>query len=296
MSSLNKLLCKALCFTLALAACRSGSDKESANGHTPNDKAITWVEGPAGKLCTYTVGSGSVPIVFVHSLAGEWQQWLHQLYHLGEDRQTIAFDMRGHGRSVRGTELAYDHEGMVADLAALVEHFGLKRFVLVGHSFGGSVCAAYAGAHPDQVAGLLFVDTAGDQRQAPKEQVQQFIAQVESEKYPDVMLTYWNQLLVHSQEEVKKRVISAMQATQKEAITGAVKSMQKFDIVSALNNYSGPMLAIISDLNQQPYSLHHVVPNLPHKMMSGTGHWLQMDRPEEFNEMMDAFLLKIEKQ
>ena len=123
-------------------ACSQNSEEHTEK--TPNDKAVVWIDGPSGKLCTYSAGAGGLPVVFVHSLAGDWQQWLAQIHHVSESRQAIAFDMRGHGKSVRNPELDYSVGAQASDLAAVVDYYGLEKLVLVGNSFGGSVCAAYA--------------------------------------------------------------------------------------------------------------------------------------------------------
>ncbi|HEX9704157.1 MAG TPA: hypothetical protein VGA20_02785 [Gemmatimonadales bacterium] len=42
--------------------------------------------------------------------------------------------------------------------------------------------------------------------------------------------------------------------------------------------------------NEGPSTLHALVPSLPLRRVTGTGHWLQMDKPDEINTMMDGFL------
>ena len=47
-------------------------------------------------------------------------------------------------------------------------------------------------------------------------------------------------------------------------------------------------------MNNLPYSLHRLVPELSTRLMPGTGHWLMMDRPETFNHIADEFLEEVE--
>ena len=47
-------------------------------------------------------------------------------------------------------------------------------------------------------------------------------------------------------------------------------------------------------MNSLPYSLHNLVSGLPVRLMTGTGHWLMMDRPEVFNALLDEFLAEVE--
>ena len=56
-----------------------------------------------------------------------------------------------------------------------------------------------------------------------------------------------------------------------------------------------PRLSIISDLNRLPYSLHNLLPDLPVSLMTGTGHWVMMDRPEAFNRLLDEFVEEVEE-
>ena len=122
----------------------------------------TQVTGPAGALEVDDGGRGGLPVVLVHSLAGNSTHWTAQLEHLRRDRRAVALDLRGHGRSEPPKDGDYTIAAMAGDIAAVVDTLGLDRFVLVGHSMGGGVALAYAGAHPDRVAGLVLVDPIGD--------------------------------------------------------------------------------------------------------------------------------------
>jgi pimeloyl-ACP methyl ester carboxylesterase len=44
-------------------------------------------------------GAGSVPVIFIHSLAGNTRQWSAQLDHIRKTRRAIALDLRGHGQT-----------------------------------------------------------------------------------------------------------------------------------------------------------------------------------------------------
>ncbi|MHA1964047.1 MAG: alpha/beta fold hydrolase, partial [Candidatus Thorarchaeota archaeon] len=117
-------------------------------------------------------GDGSLPVVFVHSLAGNTQQWSAQLRHIRTTRRGIALDLRGHGQSSSPENDDYAIDSMAQDIQMVIDQLGIQRFILVGHSLGGSVAVAYAGAYPQRVAGLLLVDPSGDSTQMPVEEVQ----------------------------------------------------------------------------------------------------------------------------
>jgi len=63
----------------------------------------------------------------------------------------------------------------------------------------------------------------------------------------------------------------------------------RFDPTTALLRYRGPALAVVTPANDAPFSLHRVG-RLPHRVVEGTGHWIQLDRPVEFARLLDGFL------
>ncbi len=101
-------------------------------------------------------------IVFVHGYAGCAETWEHQLNYFSKTYRVVAPDLRGHGQS-DAPYTKYTMPEMVADLYAISQHLGLPEvFTLIGHSFGGSICAEYANAHPEQLERLVLIATAGE--------------------------------------------------------------------------------------------------------------------------------------
>ena len=235
-------------------------------------------------------GAGSVPVVFVHSLAGNTQQWAAQLSHIRTTRRAIALDLRGHGQSSSPENGDYAIDAMARDVQAVIDQSGIERFIMVGHSMGGSVAGAYAGAYPERVAGLLLVDPSGDSTQMPVEEMQQYLGALESEAYSSVIEGYWSQILAGSTETTQAKVMQDLRATPKATVVGVFKELFKYNPAPALERYAGPKLSVITAINETPFSVHNLVSNLPYKMITGTGHWLQLDKPEEFNRIMDDFL------
>jgi pimeloyl-ACP methyl ester carboxylesterase len=97
--------------------------------------------------------------MLVHGLATNMAFWFPQLLPaLARDYQVTAYDLRGHGRSGMPAS-GYGIEDMVSDLNALLQHQGVNRVHLIGHSYGGDVALNYAVAHPDRVISLTIADT-----------------------------------------------------------------------------------------------------------------------------------------
>ena len=99
-------------------------------------------------------------IVFLHGFPQFWYMWRDQLLEFSKDYLAVAPDMRGYNTSSKPEEIEqYQPQHMVEDLRALVEdHFGRKKFILVGHDWGGVVAYPFASTHPDLVEKLIIIN------------------------------------------------------------------------------------------------------------------------------------------
>lgn len=251
------------------------------------------IPGPAGALVVDVGGhsaSESFPVVLVHSLAGNSSHWAVQLQHLRPHRQAIAVDLRGHGRSEPPRDGNYTIAAMAGDVAAVVDTLKLGRFVLVGHSMGGGVALTYAGGHPERVAGLVLVDPIGDGTQIPAAEARAFLSGFES-NYDTASRKHWS-TVGGADSTVRSRLMANLQDTPQEAVVQGLRSVMEFDPLPALERYQGPMLSVVTPYNDQPFSLHRLGKGFPHLVVQDTGHWIQLDKPDEFNHMLDDFLEK----
>ena len=91
-------------------------------------------------------GSGQ-PIVFSHGWPLSSDDWDPQmLFFLSKGYRVIAHDRRGHGRSAQVAE-GHDLDHYADDLAAVIEHLGLKDAIHIGHSTGGGEVVRFLGRH-----------------------------------------------------------------------------------------------------------------------------------------------------
>ena len=101
-------------------------------------------------------------ILFVHGYAGVAETWEHQLNTFSRDYRVIAADLRGHGQS-DAPYTRYTMPELVDDILNIADTLKLpKQFILVGHSFGGSICVEFARAHPERLENLILIATAGE--------------------------------------------------------------------------------------------------------------------------------------
>jgi epoxide hydrolase 4 len=111
------------------------------------------------RLHYVTAGKGPL-ILFLHGFPEFWYEWKNQLIEFGQDHQAVAPDLRGYNLSDKPTELdQYKMANLVEDIRAFADRLSHgKKFVLVGHDWGGAVAWSFAIAHPDYLAKLVIVN------------------------------------------------------------------------------------------------------------------------------------------
>jgi pimeloyl-ACP methyl ester carboxylesterase len=264
-------------------------DDGSPRGGGPFPSVRLRLAGPAGELAVDDGGSGGLPVVLVHGLGGSAEHWRPQLDHLRADRRALAVELRGHGGSEPPADGDYGIGRLADDLGAAVDDLGLESFVLAGHSLGASVAVEYAARHPERVAALLLVDPNGDQTRAPRAETAAFLDTLRADPAGE-MRFYFKQILIGAAPGVAERVLADLERVPPDALLGALESIAGYGAAAALARYPGPKLAVISDLNALPNSLHRLVPDLPAVLMGATSHWPMLDRPGDFNRVLDGFL------
>jgi pimeloyl-ACP methyl ester carboxylesterase len=107
------------------------------------------------------VATGTGPLIlFLHGFPEFWYAWKNQLTDFGSDHHAVALDMRGFNLSDKPTDVAqYRLSVLVEDINAFTAHLSLgKKFILVGHDWGGFVAWAFASAHPEALEKLVIIN------------------------------------------------------------------------------------------------------------------------------------------
>jgi pimeloyl-ACP methyl ester carboxylesterase len=107
----------------------------------------------------YEVHGQGQPIVFLSETACDGEVWkIHQVEEFSRDHRVILHDYRGTGRSGRPS-IDYSTKMFCDDTAALMNHLGAEKAIVIGHSMGGRIAQLLALEHPDKVDKLVLAST-----------------------------------------------------------------------------------------------------------------------------------------
>jgi pimeloyl-ACP methyl ester carboxylesterase len=106
------------------------------------------------------VGRGSPTVVLDAGSGGFSAQWVRVQREVSGTTRVCAYDRAGMGWSEMGPA-PRDAEQISSELHTLLKGADIEGpYVLVGHSFGGLYTRTYAARYPDEVAGVVLVDSS----------------------------------------------------------------------------------------------------------------------------------------
>ena len=103
-------------------------------------------------------GAGEPALVFVHGWCSNLTHWDAQVRHFAKHHRVLAVDRRGHGRSDAPDD-GYTAAQHATDLAHVLREVGIEDAVIVGHAGGCPATMAFAQARPELARAIVLVDT-----------------------------------------------------------------------------------------------------------------------------------------
>jgi len=115
------------------------------------------------KMHLYCTGEGNPTVILAAGLDDYSIMWSLVQPEVAKTRRVCSYDRIGLGWSDTNSD-PRTSENMVKELHSLLINAEVEKpYVLVGHSFGGSLVRLYAHNYPDEVEGMVLVDAAPDE-------------------------------------------------------------------------------------------------------------------------------------
>ena len=236
-------------------------------------------------------GGEATPIVFLHGVGSDKSVWRPQLDYFAESRRTIAFDYPGYGESDPAPEGTTRDDYASAIISAMHE-LGIDRAHVCGLSLGGVVAIAMHHADAGRCASLILADTFADHPdgQAIYERsmaVSDLRAMAESRV--DVLLAQPADPAIRSEVvETMARIDPAAYRIGAEAVWLANQRERAHDIRVPTLVLCGTEDKITPPALSR--ELTHLIPGAHYEPVEGAGHIGNLERPDEFNTLVNAFI------
>jgi pimeloyl-ACP methyl ester carboxylesterase len=284
-----------------LAACGSPVLAKDA-GDPPSDLEGHGFAPVGGTRLFYEVKGAGEPVVLIHGGQMDSRMWDDQFAVLAKQFNVIRYDVRGYGGSFQPDQLYSDAD----DLAGLLDYLKVKNAHVVGLSLGGRVAIDFAMAHPKRVKSLTLAGPG--------------LAGYEPPNAEEADLRMWN-LIKAARDDGPEKITELwlkdpfMAPAMEQA--RLARRLQRLTLENAhcwltnpflqrsprppagkrLDQIKVPTLLILGDRDVPQAkatveTLEKGISGSKKVVIKGAGHIVNMEKPQEFNEALLAFLGK----
>jgi len=245
------------------------------------------------RLHSAVSGEGPKTVILVHGWTCDDRTWQSQVPELAKNYRVITLDLPGHGKSGSPKDGKLSMDLFARAIEAVRQEAKADRAVLIGHSMGTPVIMQYARLYPEHTVALVLVDGSVTLPQSVRGKLlssaKQFAGSLEArEAMVQGMFSSSTTL------DVRKHVLSMISAT---SAATAVSAMQAF--VDPANwkedVFNQNSLGIYADGTLTAADREYMrsrFPKLEYINIPGTGHFLMLEKPAEFNRLLKSFLDK----
>lgn len=260
-----------------------------------------WIETAEGELTHYhDLGEGT-PILFLHgsgtgvTAAANW--WLN-LPQLSEHGRCIAIDSIGYGQTIAAEDVEYGIKEWVRHAVRVLDALGIEKTWIVGNSLGGWLAFQFALDYPERLLGIVSMGTGGAKltkalkghsnpnlsEEGIRETLELFVVNKDLVTDDLVKLRYQSALNDTATDRLKE-VVAARDRDRTEMPLD-FERLAKLDIpvllIHGMQDHVIPVSRTWEILNTIPHADAHV--------FSQCGHWSQVERADEFNEVVSSYI------
>jgi len=260
---------------------------------------------PAGKYTLYYEEAGKgEPLILIHAALLDRRMWDAQVPLWSRWARVIRYDNRNHGLS-RGLpdSFAY-HE----DLNRVMEALGIQKARLVGCALGAAIAIDFALVHPDKVSALVLVSPAlsgYDIKDPVLLENQKKQSEAAARKDMNAFIEYYQRSWTDGprrtpdqvSRDVRAKIAQMCRATLGKPEPDNVAVPLEPPAITRLGSIHVPTLVVCGDYDLSAIDdvaglIVRGIPGARRIVIKGAGHMVNMEKPEEFNEIVGEFLSK----
>ena len=261
----------------------------------------------------FDMGEGPV-VLLLHGFPDSRYVWRHQLQPLAEaGYRVIAPDLRGFGDAPKPTNVSdYAFPLILSDIMGLLHNLSIEKVHIVGHDWGGTLAWAFAAQYPEKTHSVSGVTVgaigAPGRRSIPQMEKLWYIFLFLYEEVAEqwLMQDDWKGLKIWTRGKGDlDRYIQ--QLSQPYALTAGLNWYRANFNPASINNSQQhatrikvPALGIAAEYDEYLLAAHvetsaaMIDAEWTYHLVKEASHWVMLDKPQEFNDVLIDFLNEIE--
>jgi pimeloyl-ACP methyl ester carboxylesterase len=255
---------------------------------------------------------GEQTLVFVHGLSGSWPNWLEQLPVFAAEHRVIALDLPGFGHSPMPAE-DISISGYARLLDHLFDQLEIDAAAVVGNSMGGFIGAELAIAFPQRVERLVLVSAAGLSTYNEPRTVRAMPTLRRLERItaagaawvasksdavalrPRLRQAALNVVMAHPSRLPAPLAAEQIRGAGTPGFMQGLEAVIDYDVSKRLPEIACPTLIVWGERDRlisvrDADIFEELIPNARKVILPDTGHMAMLERPAQFNTLLEDFL------
>jgi pimeloyl-ACP methyl ester carboxylesterase len=234
---------------------------------------------------------GKDSLVFIHGAGGNWSGWYRQRDFFSRAFNCFIMELPGHGAAQ--SQGAQEVKSYALWIRGALDELEVKNPFVIGHSMGGAVIMDLALRFPALPKGLVLVSTGARLRVLPR-----ILDEIKRDFAQAVEFICGLSFAKDVPKEMLEVAIAEMQKNSPDVLYGDFSACERFDVMEEVGGINSPTLVICGDqdaLTPVKYSryLAEYIAGSRLEVIEGAGHMVMLERPEQFNKKVEAFLRSI---
>jgi len=260
-----------------------------------------WLETADNELTHYhAVGAGPAAL-FLHgsgtgvTAAANW--WLN-LPAIAAGARCIAIDMIGYGQTVVAPEIGFGVREWAAHAIRVLDALGIEKSWIVGNSLGGWIALQLTIEHPERLLGVVSMGTGGGPANAALKGL--INTQLTEAGVRQTLELFVEDKSIVTDELVSLRLATAQNDSASERLQEVVAARERdrrevpLDN-EALSRLQLPVLLVHGIQDRiipvgRTHELLDVIPTADAHLFNRCGHWSQVERADDFNDLVVSFI------
>ncbi len=246
----------------------------------------------------YQQGKGDTTLLFLHGWCIDGTYWENQLNHFSKQYNALAIDLAGFGKSTANRQ-NWTIEEYAEDVNSFIDSLHLKNVVLIGHSMSGAIMLQTAMLKNPNIIGIVGIENFKvlDVEFTPEQmkQMTDFFPMLQN-NFKNSAPIYADMMFFHqmTSQVIKNRVKNDFANADPIIGYGTLMNLMQYSITEAqtLEKLKLPLNLINGDYfpTNEIGLQNHCKNGYKVEMISDSGHFPMIEKPEEFNKKLENIL------
>jgi len=230
-------------------------------------------------------------LVFIHGSGGDHTNWVYQYSVLKNDFNVLAVELPGHGQSEGKGEQSVSR--YVEWIRKILDAYGIKKPVLIGHSLGAAISLTFAIQHGELLAGIVPVGGGVTMWVNPA-----ILDGLLKDPAPIIEMAAKLSLAKQNREKFSPVLFEGFSKANPVVMRGDFSACNQLNLTDDIAKISIPVLVLCGaeDKMTPPENSRYLADHIPGarmELLENAGHFVMMENPEAFNQALKDFALSL---